>query len=103
MFDRSSGGQVYDEIEFGGLLDREVGRFGTLENLVNIIGGAPVEVRLAHEGCEGQIDLATGAGIDDVNLQPHSTGCHPQVPQRGFRFRSVGWIDERGNTNGRGH
>ena len=29
---------------------------------------------LAHKGCEGRIDLAAGAGVEDLDLQPHGAG-----------------------------
>jgi hypothetical protein len=41
--DRLGGDQVDDEIEFGRLLDRDVGRFRSAQNLVDEIAGAPVE------------------------------------------------------------
>ena len=39
------GGQIYDEVEFGRLLDRDIARVGTAQNLVDIVGGAPVQVK----------------------------------------------------------
>src|SRR5262249_56735027 len=39
-------GQVDDEIELGRLLDRKVARFRTAKNLVDIIAGAPEQVRV---------------------------------------------------------
>src|SRR5438876_7007945 len=57
---------------------------------------------IAHEGGEGRLDLAAGAGVEDLNLQSHCTG--------GFRYVSycalgsrVGRIDEHGDANGLGH
>src|SRR2546430_885297 len=38
------GRKIQDEIEFGRLLDRKVGRLGTAENLIHELGGAPVLV-----------------------------------------------------------
>ena len=29
---------------------------------------------LAHKSCEGRIDLAAGAGVEDLDLQPHGAG-----------------------------
>jgi hypothetical protein len=49
------GGQINDEVEFGRLLDRYVAWVGTAQNLVDIIGGAPVQVRevcsIGHQTC----------------------------------------------------
>src|SRR5215831_5908739 len=45
--ERLGGGQVDDEIELGGLLDRDVTRLRPAENLVNIISGAPELLRKA--------------------------------------------------------
>src|SRR6516162_6686559 len=45
--ERLGGGQVDDEIELGGLLDRDVTRLRSAQNLVNIISGAPELLRKA--------------------------------------------------------
>src|SRR5215472_6792784 len=37
---------VHDEIEFGRLLDRNVARLRPTQNLVDIIGGAPKQIRV---------------------------------------------------------
>ena len=57
---------------------------------------------IAHEGGEGRLDLAPGAGVEDLNLQSHCTG--------GFRYVSyalgtsdIGRIDQHGNPNRLGH
>src|SRR5262245_9897113 len=44
---RLGGGQVDDEIELGGLLDRDITRLRPAQNLVNIISGAPELLRKA--------------------------------------------------------
>ena len=46
--ERLRGPDVYDELELGRLLDWEVGRFGALEDLVGVAGGAAIGVRIAH-------------------------------------------------------
>ena len=38
--------KIDDEIEFGRLLDREVGRFRPAQNLIDIVAGAPEQVRV---------------------------------------------------------
>ena len=43
--ERLDGLQVDDEIEFGRLLDREVTRLRPAQNLVDIVSGAPEQVR----------------------------------------------------------
>ena len=43
--ERLGGVQVDDEIELGRLLDRDVGRLRPAQNLVDIVGGAPEQVR----------------------------------------------------------
>ena len=58
---------------------------------------------LAHKRCEGRIDLAAGAGVEDLDLQPHGAGSRFHVSQRGLGSRSIGWIDEHGHTSGCGH
>jgi hypothetical protein len=57
----------------------------------------------AHETCESCIDLAAGAGVEDVHLQSEGAGSRFQVSQRGFCRRDIGWIDEHGNTSCSGH
>ena len=42
---RLRGGQIDDEIELGGLLDRDIARFRPAQNLVDIIGGASILVQ----------------------------------------------------------
>src|SRR4029077_11103943 len=43
-----SGFQIDDQFELSRLLDRKVGRFPSLEDLVNVGGGAPEQVRKTH-------------------------------------------------------
>ena len=43
--ERLGGRQIDDEIELGRLLDRDVGRLRPAQNLVDIVGGAPEQVR----------------------------------------------------------
>src|SRR5690242_16217722 len=38
--------QIYDEIEFGRLLDRDVARLRAVQNLINIISSAPKQIRI---------------------------------------------------------
>src|SRR5262245_16706991 len=42
---RLGGREIDDEIELSRLLDRDIARLGTAQNLVDIVGGAPVQVR----------------------------------------------------------
>ena len=58
---------------------------------------------LAHERCEGRIDLAAGAGVEDLDLQPHGASSRFHVSQRGLGNGSIGRIDEHGHASGRGH
>jgi hypothetical protein len=43
--ERLRGGEVDYQFEFGGLLNRDVGRLGAAQNLIYELGGAPVQVR----------------------------------------------------------
>ena len=58
---------------------------------------------LARKSCEGRIDLAAGAGVEDLDLQPHGAGSRFHVSQRGLGSRGIGRIDEHGHTSGSGH
>src|SRR5215208_516518 len=46
--ERSSSAAIDHELELGGLLDRQIGRLGTLEYLVDISGEAAINVREAR-------------------------------------------------------
>jgi hypothetical protein len=58
---------------------------------------------LAHKTCKGCVDVATGAGADDVDLQSHSAGSQLHVSQCSFRTRRVVWVDEHTHAFSRGH
>jgi hypothetical protein len=45
---RLGGLEVDDQLELGGLLDRQVGRLRALEDLVHVGGGTPVQTRVAR-------------------------------------------------------
>src|SRR5262249_15228110 len=58
---------------------------------------------LARKRCKGRVDLTAGAGVEDLDSQPH-------LAPRGFRFfhlklraRRIGRIDENGDTGHCGH
>ena len=57
---------------------------------------------LAHKSREGRIDLAAGAGADDLDLQSHGAGRQFHVSQRRLENHCI-WIEERCNTRGRRH
>src|SRR5262245_39382669 len=44
--ERLGGHQIDDEVEFGRLLDRNVGRFRPAQNLVDMLGRTPVEMHV---------------------------------------------------------
>ena len=58
---------------------------------------------LARKAGKGRIDLADRTGVEDLDLQPNGGGGFLHLPQRGLGDRSIGRIDEHGNTNGLGH
>src|SRR5438105_15471896 len=58
---------------------------------------------LARKSCKGRIDLTAGACVEDLDLQPYGAGSQFHVSHRGLRTRSIGRIDEHGNTSGSGH
>jgi hypothetical protein len=65
------------------------------------VGGDEEDVGpLARKGCEGRLDLAAGAGVEDLDLQSDGAGSRFHVSHRGLGSNSVGWIDEHGNTSG---
>ena len=47
---------------------------------------------LASKGCEGCIDLAAGAGVEDLDLQPHGASSRVHVSQGSARH-SWHWLD----------
>ena len=58
---------------------------------------------LGHKSGQGRIDLAAGAGVEDLSLQADGASGRQHVFQSGFGTRRVGWIDEHGNPNRCGH
>src|SRR5262249_4047230 len=59
--------------------------------------------RRAHEGREGRIDLATGAGVEDLDLPPESARSWFHIPQDGLGVGRISRIDEYGHTSRCGH
>jgi hypothetical protein len=53
---------------------------------------------LATKGFEGNIDLSTGVGVERLDVQPHDASSRVHVSQLRLHHRSVGRIDEHGNT-----
>jgi hypothetical protein len=65
------------------------------------IGADKERVRaLARERCEGRIDLAPGAGADDLDLQPHGSGGRLHVFHRGLGAHRIA---KYGHTRCSGH
>jgi len=54
---------------------------------------------LTHKTCEGRIDLAAGAGVEDLDLQSDGARSSFHVSQRGLRTRCSGRIDEHCHTS----
>jgi hypothetical protein len=48
--------EVHDQFELCGLLDGQVGGLGTLQNLVDVRGGRPIDARQARRGTRGFYD-----------------------------------------------
>jgi hypothetical protein len=80
----------------GGKLDAPAGEKGVVADEEGV--GLP-----AHKSCESGVDLLAGAGVEDLDLQPHSAGSRFHVSYDGLGIHSIGRIDEHGNTSGRGH
>jgi hypothetical protein len=57
---------------------------------------------LAPECDESGIDLAARAGIENLDLQSHGAAGRFHLVQRDLRVRSIGRIDENGDTSGPG-
>jgi len=55
---------------------------------------------LACKTCKGRVDLAAGAGVENLDLQPDGASSHFHVSHYRFGGLRVGSIDEHGNTNG---
>ena len=58
---------------------------------------------LARKGGKGRIYLPARAGINDLDLQPVDAGSFLHAPQCDLGARSIGGIEQHGNTNGLGH
>ena len=57
---------------------------------------------LARKRCEGRIDLAAGAGVEDLDLQSHGARSRCHISQRGLGMAHCR-VDEHGNASGSGH
>jgi hypothetical protein len=53
---------------------------------------------LAYKSCEGRIDLADGADVEDLDLQSESARSRLHVSHRGLSNGSIGRIDEHGHA-----
>ena len=58
---------------------------------------------IAHDGCKGRLDLAPGAGVEDLNLQSDGARRFRHFPQHGLSDWRIGRIDQHGYPNGLGH
>ena len=82
---------------------RQVGQLDTPAGEKGVAADEEGVGPLARKRCEGRIDLAAGAGVEDLDLQPHGARSRFHVSQRGLGSRSIGRIDEHGHTSGSGH
>ena len=53
---------------------------------------------VAPKICEGRVDLAAGAGVENLDLQPDGASSRLHVSQCGFGKAGIGRIDEHGNS-----
>src|ERR1700752_2101889 len=58
---------------------------------------------LTRKCCEGSVDFAAGAGIEDLDLQSDAVSCCRHLSRRGLRIHSIGRIDENGHASCRWH
>src|SRR5262245_19300448 len=58
---------------------------------------------LACNRGKGRLDLASGAGVDNLNLNPDRAGGFRNASQRRLRARDIAWIDQHHDTSGLGH
>ena len=58
---------------------------------------------LAPKNCEGRVDLAAGAGVENLDLQSHRASSRFHIPQRGLRIGRIRRIYEHGYTSHSGH
>ena len=58
---------------------------------------------LVHQGCKSRFDLATGAGVEELNLQSDGVCSFSCLSLGGLRGLGIGRIDQHGNPNGFGH
>ena len=82
---------------------RHVGKLHPPADKKSILANEEGVRPLAPKSCEGCIDLRAGAGVEDLDLQSHGAGSGLHVSQRGLCARSIGRIDEHGNTRHCGH
>jgi hypothetical protein len=57
----------------------------------------------AHQCRERRIDVAAGAGVEDLQLHTHSVDSRLYFAPHGLGASRIGRIDECGHTRGAGH
>jgi hypothetical protein len=68
-------------------------------------GLAPITsppTRQLHQFCEDLIEIALGAGVEDMELQTEGVGCRLQVSCRCLGISGIGRIDEDRHDGHRG-
>ncbi len=58
---------------------------------------------LAREVCKGRVDLANGASIEDLDLQPDGASCRCHISHGGLGIGGICRIDEYSHASGGGH
>ena len=150
--ERLCGLEIDDQLDFRGLLDRQVGCLLPLENPAGVDADLTVCVRATasvanqatscgelaihvdrghrvadrkcgelssanseisinpdHEctgmeldqGFKDRIEVALGARVQDMKLQPERAGCRLQVPRLSLGITGIGRVDEQGNDGRR--
>jgi hypothetical protein len=55
-----------------------------------------------NEGREGRLDVAIGAGTQNMELQPTAAGCSLQAARQGLGIDAIGRVDEGSHDGDRG-
>ena len=76
------------------MADRQCGEFFAAASKEHVADGhQPVCPQLVQRR-KSRVEIAFGAGLQDMNLQAERAGCWLQTSQKGIRIE-IGWVDEQ--------
>src|SRR5262249_29521244 len=82
---------------------RQVDQLDTPAAQEGIAGDEESVGPLAYKSCEGRIDLADGADVENLDLQPQGASSRFHTSQCRLSIRIMNRVDKHSQTSGGGH